>query len=390
MVKTTATDVRAKFLAIRDELAEIFLEREELTFATLVAVLAKINEIIVGPPGTAKTLFGNEIARRLGKEFFYYLLNDFTTPEELFGMFSLKEMENDRYVRVTKNRLPEAGVGLLDEVGRSNSPTRNSLLTLINEGIYWQDGKPVKSPLEIVIGASNSYLDTENDAAFADRFAIKIEVPDIKEYGNHMELVRRALYNDWPNPGTTIVTPEELERARAEFNALEPAPGVHDLFGKLWTVLKAEGITASSRTWVANASKIVKAVAWLNGHDKIEAEDLEFLKHTLWRIPTHKDKVEEVVLKNVNPLKRFVLEIRDEADSIIETAIKGGTLAPDEYTEAKDKLTKLKKRLSEAVAEHGKAPALEDTKDYLAAKEKEARDAFLEGDGAWGPAGEEE
>ena len=42
--------------------------------------------LLIGPPGTAKSMLADELCRRLnGADYFQWLLTKFTTPEELFG-----------------------------------------------------------------------------------------------------------------------------------------------------------------------------------------------------------------------------------------------------------------------------------------------------------------
>ena len=75
---------------IRDELQQVFLERAEVIDGALAALLGGHHVLIIGPPGTAKSMLADELCRRLdGATYFQWLLTKFTTPEELFGAVSL-------------------------------------------------------------------------------------------------------------------------------------------------------------------------------------------------------------------------------------------------------------------------------------------------------------
>jgi hypothetical protein len=65
----------------------------------LLAALAGEHILYLGPPGTAKSELGRRLAQLYDGPFFERLLTRFSVPEELFGPLSMRELENDRYVR---------------------------------------------------------------------------------------------------------------------------------------------------------------------------------------------------------------------------------------------------------------------------------------------------
>src|SRR5256885_3600555 len=100
-----------KLQAVRCELRSVFIQRDEIVDGVLLAVLARQHVLVLGPPGTAKSMLAKEVCRRLrGKRYFEWLLTKFTTPEELFGPVSLSALESVRYERVTAGKLPESEV----------------------------------------------------------------------------------------------------------------------------------------------------------------------------------------------------------------------------------------------------------------------------------------
>lgn len=44
------------------------------------------------------------------------MLNKTSDPSELLGPLSIKEMENDKFMRVTTGKLPESHIVFIDEV----------------------------------------------------------------------------------------------------------------------------------------------------------------------------------------------------------------------------------------------------------------------------------
>src|SRR5512136_862645 len=100
---------RDRLRRVREELGQLFLERSEVIDGALAALLAGQHILLVGPPGTAKSMLADELCRRIdGAQYFQWLLTKFTPPEELFGAVSLQALEHDEYRRVTTHKLPEA------------------------------------------------------------------------------------------------------------------------------------------------------------------------------------------------------------------------------------------------------------------------------------------
>jgi MoxR-like ATPase len=132
----------------------------------------------VGPPGTAKSDLAVKWVEALGipsEAYFEYMLTRFTEPAEIFGPVDLVSLKEGRYIRRTHGKLPEAEVAFIDEVFKSNSAILNALLTVLNERKFYQDGRPVAVPLEILIAATNEIPDNPELDALKDRFVLRAE-----------------------------------------------------------------------------------------------------------------------------------------------------------------------------------------------------------------------
>src|SRR5262245_35886569 len=113
---------------IRDELQQQFLERGELIDGALVGLLAGQHLLVIGPPGTAKSMLADEVCRRItGARYFQWLLTRFTTPEELFGAISRSPREPADSRRPTTPRLRRPQVPSPDETFKATPSTWNTL-----------------------------------------------------------------------------------------------------------------------------------------------------------------------------------------------------------------------------------------------------------------------
>jgi MoxR-like ATPase len=151
----------AAFAALEQWLCAHLIEREEAIHAALLALVAREHLLLVGPPGTAKSLLITLLARAIVDETgqplatFSYLMSRFTTLDDLFGPISLPQLKQERYVRITRGRLAEAKVAFLDEVLRGSDPSLEALLTLMNERQFDNDGLRLSVPLHSLFGATN-------------------------------------------------------------------------------------------------------------------------------------------------------------------------------------------------------------------------------------------
>jgi MoxR-like ATPase len=275
---------------IRDELRQLFLERAELIDGALVGLLAGQHLLVIGPPGTAKSMLADEVCRRItGARYFQWLLTRFTTPEELFGAVSLKALEADDYRRLTTHKLPEAHIAFLDEIFKASSSILNTILTLMHERRFHNGQEVSTVPLLTLFGASNELPEDDELLALNDRFLLRFVVEYIGEDFRFLKLLQAQ-----PAASRTTLSLDELEAARAGAAAVAVPGGVLRAITDLRRELVRRNVVASDRRW-AQSIGVLRAHAWLAGRDVVGDADVAFLEHVLWRDPAERQAVREAI-----------------------------------------------------------------------------------------------
>lgn len=280
-----------KVKEIMDALNQKFVQREGEIEAIFLGLLSKQHVLLIGSAGTAKSGVVVEIAKSItGANYFQWLLTRLTKEEELFGALKLDSLEQGIYERNTANKLPQANTSFLDEIFKCNSAILNALLTILNERLYYNNGKPSEVPLSTVIGASNEYPEDDSLNALFDRFLLRREVEYIKDGNDFAKMLRG---NDVVIPTISLT---ELEDLQCLVELVEISDDVINNLVMIRDDLKREGIQASDRRYKQSLS-VLQAKALLNGRTYIALSDMEILSDILWEEVSQKGKVKEIVEK---------------------------------------------------------------------------------------------
>jgi MoxR-like ATPase len=290
--------IRERILQHRRDLKEYFVGRNnELDLAVLCAI-AQEPLLLVGPPGTAKSDLIVKFTESLGlgaADYFEYMLTKFTEPSEILGPIDISLLKEGRYVRRTEGMLPECRVAFLDEVFKSNSAILNTLLTILNERKFYQDGRAIPVKLLMLFAATNEIPEQTELQAMADRFILKIETLPVKDRFFE-ELIDSGLMNDahrasgrkpWARGSASLEDFLKMKRFMDLVTGMATGPGQErqqwfprPVFAEMRRIIRA--LETEDKVFVSDRKliklyKLIRTQSFLEHGGAVELSDLKLL-----------------------------------------------------------------------------------------------------------------
>jgi MoxR-like ATPase len=345
-----------KFLDVEKDINSRVFERNEPVRGLTLSTISGTNVLLLGPAGVAKSLvirLWN--ARITNSVYFEWLLNKFSSPEELFGPVSFKSIKADHYQRNTEGKLPEANTAFIDEIFKANSSILNAMLPVLNERIFYNGRTPTKLALFTVAGASNEVPDSDDNLdAFYDRFLLKYHVVYITEDQSFIDMITSDGIMDTPQ---AFISKEDIIAAQQEVDKVVFPKDMQQIYVKLRKSLRAESFHVSDRTYKISV-KLLKSEAWLHGREAIDTPDFEVLKHVIWTMPDQRKKAQSLILDIIAPEKNRIYELLEECNKVYSKVFEKKT-AKERINEAMEALGNLKKstleitKLKNIIAQRG-------------------------------------
>jgi MoxR-like ATPase len=321
-------EIKGQITKLLDDLNKGVYEKQEVIALTLLTAVAGESIFLLGAPGVAKSL----IARRLKFGFkdgtsFEYLMNRFSTPDEIFGPVSISQLkDHDKYERIIKNYLPSATVVFLDEIWKAGPSIQNALLTVLNEKVYRNGDQEIKVPMKALISASNELpMKGEGLEALWDRFLVRYVVDGITDKDNFNEMISKSLNSYDDNVSAALkLTDDQYNKISAEIDKVEIPENVFNVIHIIRNYLdqhnkkdeKQENqIYISDRRW-RKIVRLLRTSAFLNDRKAVDLMDCFLIAHCIWNEQTQFATVlqftKEAVQKHGYKLEIDLKDLKDE------------------------------------------------------------------------------
>jgi MoxR-like ATPase len=347
-----------KLNSIEKELGNYIYEKEEVFKLIKVALVGKRNLFMLGKTGQAKTFVISEYMKRItGSTFFETLMSKQKDEEQLFARLDIASYVNGTVNVITKDKLLEADVAMLDEFFKAGEPILDSLLKYLNFEDVNLEGITIKNKGIATFTASNEIPDflKEEDQILRplyDRLHLKMITDYIKDKDNFKAAARAKVSRSAQKISNTMDIYELRLLNEKAWEVVIPDE-IWDLVWDLSSKIHEKTDYEVSDRKKIESGIVLQSYALINGRDKVIREDLDILKYYLWEKPETISSIAEIVNDFIeNPLKDTILGYKSTASELVEEAIKQVASLGEGIQDKKNKMKALKKAKNELIQVH--------------------------------------
>lgn len=338
MDKHPTLEIPARISTLLEYLNEGLYEKEKALRLALLSLVAGESIFFLGVPGVAKSMIARKLANLFTGagatevHYFDYLLNEFSTPDELFGPVSLKALEADEYKRITEGFLPEADIAFLDEIWKAGPAILNTLLTLINERKFHNGREVIHVPLKGLLAASNEYPAAGRGLeALWDRFIVRVYVESIRNPERFCQMIAGATEaDDKPSKALQphLISMQELQTWRKSIDLVALPQEVQqfilsvrkelELYNQAEEREDAERFFISDRRW-KKIVHLLRTSAFLNGREAVDLLDASLIGDCIWSTDAQREAVGEILYRLLSQVSVTVTSSIEQIEKAVQS-----------------------------------------------------------------------
>ena len=323
MNSTTATDIEllsqqiaieSKFINELHVFASSSLVGQRTMWQRLlIGLLSRGHILLEGLPGLAKTLAINTLAKGIDAKFSRIQFTPDLLPADIIGTM----IYNPGTAEFTVSKGPIFGnLILADEINRAPAKVQSALLEAMQERQVTIGAESHRLEEPFLVLATQNPIEQEGTyplpEAQVDRFMLKVVV-DYPELDEERQILRLNLANAEPNFGNSVVSPEQILRARTYVDkvymdekieeyilSIVFASRYPDKYG-LENLKPLISFGGSPRASI-NLAKAAKAMAFIQGRAYVVPEDIrsickDVLRHRIGL--TYEAEAENITAENI-------------------------------------------------------------------------------------------
>ena len=272
-----ATEIKALADALRANIANVVVGKEDVVDKVLAALLAGGHVLLEDVPGTGKTLLSRALAASMDGRFSRIQFTPDLLPADVTGMavFSPKS-ENFTF----KPGPIFANIVLADEINRATPRAQSAMLECMEEKQVSSDGTTYPLPAPFFVIATQNPVETQGTfplpEAQLDRFMVQLSMgyPTREE---QTAILQRFMQDSPQESLRPVANAEQIAQAQKAVRSVRVAPELLDYIGALCEKTRAldDALLGASPRAALALMRVSQSLAAIRGRDYVTPEDIK-------------------------------------------------------------------------------------------------------------------